>query len=167
MSGSGVQLSDEEARKLLMSLDPRMLEQITQLQHQRLGEARDQEHDDGVSGSGYGSSSGLLGLPGEDPAKICPSSPSLRKVSVGSMDVKDSGGIFRKKKSIPSLVMTFTAANKFAYNVQESPETPTAAGHKHDAAGHEEHLQAALAKTLNPPHHSPPQLLNVDSVMDR
>ena len=38
MSGSGVQLSDEDARKLLMSLDPRMLEQITQLQHQRLGD---------------------------------------------------------------------------------------------------------------------------------
>ena len=42
MSGSGVQLSDEDARKLLMSLDPRMLEQITQLQHQRLGDTRDQ-----------------------------------------------------------------------------------------------------------------------------
>ena len=42
MSGSGVQLSDEDARKLLMSLSPKMLEQITQLQHQRQGDARDQ-----------------------------------------------------------------------------------------------------------------------------
>ena len=126
-----------------------------------------QEHDDFLSGSGYGSSSGHLGLPGEDPAKMCPSSPSLRKVSVGTMDVKDSGGMFRKKKSIPSLVMTFNAANKFASNVQESQETPASAGHKHEAAGHEEHLPAALAKTLHPPHHSPAQLLHVDSVMDR
>ena len=164
MSGSGVQLSDEEARKLLMSLDPRMLEQITQLQHQRLGDSRDQEHDDGVSGSGYGSSSGHLGLPGEDPTKICPSSPTLRKVSVGTMDVKDSGGMFRKKKSIPSLVMTFNAANKFASSVQESHET--AAAHKHEP-GHEEHLPATLAKSLQPPHHSPAGLLSVDSVMDR
>ena len=164
MSGSGVQLSDEEARKLLMSLDPRMLEQITQLQHQRLGDSREQEHDDGVSGSGYGSSSGHLGLPGDDPAKMCPSSPSLRKVSVGTMDVKDSGGMFRKKKSIPSLVMTFNAANKFASSVQESQEAT--AGHKHEP-GHEEHLPATLAKSLQPPHHSPAGLLSVDSVMDR
>merc|ERR1711971_710486 len=140
-----------------MSLDPRMLEQITQLQHQRLGDQDAvQEHDDFLSGSGYGSSSGQLGLPGEDPSKICPSSPSLRKVSVGSMDVKSGGGIFNKKKSVPSLVMTFNAVNKF----KESHET---AGHK-DVV--EEHLPGVLAKSLHPPH-SPAQLLSVDSVMDR
>ena len=121
-----------------------------------------QEHDDFLSGSGYGSSSGQLGLPGEDPNKICPSSPSLRKVSVGSMDVKSGGGIFKKKKSIPSLVMTFNAANKFASNVQESHE---AAGHK-DVVQIEENLPGVLAKSLQPPH-SPAQLLSVDSVMDR
>ena len=157
MSGSGVQLSDEEARKLLMSLDPRMLEQITQLQHQRLGDTRDLEHDDGISGSGYGSSSGHLGLPAEDSTKICPSSPSLRKVSVGSMDVVGGGGMFKKKKSIPSLVMTFKAANKFASNHET-------AAHKDD--GHEENLPAVLAKSLQPPH-SPGHQLSVDSAMDR
>ena len=125
MSGSGAQLSEEEARKLLMSLDPRMLEQISQLQHQRLG--AEQELDDVGSGSGISgyltqSSSGQLGLPGEDPAKIIPSSPTLKKVSVGSMDVKSGAGVFKKKKSIPSLVMTFNAANKFLTNTQEASE---------------------------------------------
>ena len=156
MSGSGAQLSEEEARKLLMSLDPRMLEQISQLQHQRLG--AEQEHDDVGSGSGISgyltqSSSGQLGLPGEDPAKIIPSSPTLKKVSVGSMDVKSGAGVFKKKKSIPSLVMTFNAANKFLTNNQEASENV------HKDIGEEALNPAILNKSA--------QLLSVDSVMDR
>ena len=113
---SGDNLSEEDAKKLLQSLDPRIMEQIIELQRSQAGHGM---AEDAVSSvSGYCSSNNLV-LPDHDDPAAGAVSPSLKRVSLGQMSAK-SGGVFHKKKSIPSLVLTFDAANKFITNAMDA-----------------------------------------------
>ena len=157
---SGRSLSEEEARRLLLSLDPKTLDQIVAAQHLRagLGSGDQQDgHDSLVSSS----VSGHVTLPGSAPAHLgdlsaaAAASPSLKRISVGSMDVKS--GVFQKKKSIPSLVMTFNAANKFVDNTQDAVES----------SKKENEDTLSRGTRILPPAQSASQLLSVESVMDK
>ena len=113
---SGDNLSEEDAKKLLQSLDPRIMEQIMELQRSQASHGM---AEDAVSSvSGYCSSNNLV-LPDHDDPAVGAVSPSLKRVSLGQMSAK-SGGVFHKKKSIPSLVLTFDAANKFITNAMDA-----------------------------------------------
>ena len=157
---SGRSLSEEEARRLLLSLDPKTLDQIVAAQHLRagLGSGDQQDGRDSLVSS---SVSGHVTLPGSAPAHLgdlsaaAAASPSLKRISVGSMDVKS--GVFQKKKSIPSLVMTFNAANKFVDNTQDAVES---------SKKENEDTLSRGARIL-PPAQSASQLLSVESVMDK
>ena len=145
---------------MLMSLDQRVLNQIIQLQQQR-SDTNDDRDDVMSSVSGYftqNNSSNGLGPP-EDEAKLS-RSPSLRKVSVGTIETKS--GVFSKKKSVPSLVLTFNAANKFIHNAQEAS--------KKDFDDAETISSAARTQTVSGAgagRDGSKQLLSVDSLMDK
>ena len=140
-------LSDEEAKKVLSSLDPRLLEQIIELQRQGVVSDKD-EVVSSVSGY-HTSSSHNLDLPEDLLATTGPASPSLKRVSVSSMETKS--GVFHKKKSIPSLVLTFDAANRFINNAKENQK--------------EDDDQETISSITKPS--SVNKLLSVDSVLDK
>ena len=79
-------VSEEDARRLILSLDPDMVDHVLEM---------------GESGLG----TGTLDLP--DDHLTVERSPSLRvrRLSTGQMETK-SGFLKKKKKSVPSLVLT-------------------------------------------------------------
>ena len=95
-------LSEEDAKKLILSLDPRLVEQVLQ----QASESSGQLHDDAPSVSEHQtSSSSNLDLPVNNLARG--GSLRVRKMSTGKMDIKS--GLFRKQKtSVPSLVLTIS-----------------------------------------------------------
>ena len=92
-------LSEEDAKKLILSLDPRLVEQVLQ-------ENAGQVHDEAPSVSEHQTNSGsTLDLPVNNLAGG--GSLRVRKMSTGKMDVKS--GLFKSKKtSVPSLVLTIS-----------------------------------------------------------
>ena len=80
-------VSEEDARRLIQSLDPDMLDHVLE------------------TGETGGLGNGTLGLP--DELLTVERSPSLRvrRLSTGQMETK-SGFLKKKKKSVPSLVLT-------------------------------------------------------------
>ena len=82
-------VSEEDARRLILSLDPGMVDHVLEM---------------GESGLGTGST-GTLDLPDEH--LTVERSPSLRvrRLSTGQMETK-TGFLKKKKKSVPSLVLT-------------------------------------------------------------
>ena len=79
-------VSEEDARRLILSLDPDMVDHVLEMGESGLGD-------------------GTLGLP--DDLLTVERSPSLRvrRLSTGQMETK-SGFLKKKKKSVPSLVLT-------------------------------------------------------------
>ena len=157
-------LSDEDANKLLMSLDQRVLNQIILLQQQHQRSDNNDDRDEVISSvSGYftqnnSNSSNVLGAP-DDEAKLS-RSPSLRKVSVGTIETKS--GVFNKKKSIPSLVLTFNAANKFVQNTQDAVKKDFDDAETISSAARTQSVSGAGAGR-----DGSKQLLSVDSLMDK
>ena len=94
-------LSEEDAKKLILSLDPRVVEQVMQ---QRTEAA--QHNDDAPSLSEHQTnSSSNLDLPVNN--LIGGGSVRVRKMSTGKMDVR-TGFLKKQKSSVPSLVLTLS-----------------------------------------------------------
>ena len=79
-------VSEADARRLILSLEPDLVDHVLEM-----GEA--------------GLGSGTLGLPDEHLAVERSPSLRVRRLSTGQMETK-SGFLKKKKKSVPSLVLT-------------------------------------------------------------
>ena len=148
-------LTEDEARKLVMSMDPKVLENLLHLQAQKNYTQEHDSEDVGSSVSGYFTQTNSNSLLSPDADSMSMPSPSLRRVSVGTMETKS--GLFKKKTSVPSLVLSFNAANKFINNAQNVNKRED----------DEETVSSAARTQSQSIPRGDKQLLTVDSLMDK
>ena len=82
---SGNHLTEEEARKLVMSMDPKVLENLLHLQAQKNYTQEHESEDVGSSVSGYFTQTNSNSLLSPDADSMSMPSPSLRRVPCSTM----------------------------------------------------------------------------------